>query len=76
MLTFLRPLLEGIVGREMFEERTEMIFNALQNPVINKQVNSFSVVPERIFWSFVVFQLVYVLFDTALIELFPELQQK
>ena len=56
MQSFLRPLLEGVVGKEMFEERTEMIFSSIQNPTINKQ-------------------LAYVLVDTALVELFPELKE-
>ena len=35
---FLRPILEKAVGKERYEEGVEFVFEALQNPVINKQV--------------------------------------
>lgn len=36
---FLRPLLVGVVGQELFEDRTKMVFEALQYPILNKQVH-------------------------------------
>ncbi len=37
---FLRPILERGVGKESYEGGVDAVFEALQNPVINKQVRS------------------------------------
>ncbi len=73
---FLRPILEKAVGKEQYESGVETVFDALQNPVINKQVRLFQVlcymencVKPMLFF----FQLAMFLFDIALAELFPEL---
>ena len=38
--TFLRPLIGLALGQENFSKGTELVFNSLQDPVINKQVIS------------------------------------
>lgn len=53
MKSFLRPLIEYGVGKNHFDEGVEVVFSALQNPTINKQ-------------------LAFVLLDTSVAELFPE----
>ena len=35
---FIRPLIQWITGKEKFESGTKFIFNALQDPIINKQL--------------------------------------
>ena len=36
---FLNPILGWAVGKDEYKEGVAMVFEALQNPVINKQVN-------------------------------------
>lgn len=52
---YLRPFVEFMSGRQNFEEGTQFVFDALQEPTLNKQ-------------------LVLVLFDIVISELFPELE--
>ncbi len=36
--SFLRPLLESVIGKDHYEGGMDLVFSGLQNPVINKQV--------------------------------------
>ena len=38
--TCLRPLIQTALGKENFETGTELVFNSLQDPKINKQVRN------------------------------------
>ena len=53
-MKFLRPLIQPLSGRNNYEDGIHFVFEALQDPVLNKQLS-------------------WVLVDTALTELFPEI---
>jgi len=53
-MKFLRPLIQPLTGRNNYEDGIHFVFEALQDPVLNKQLS-------------------WVLIDTALTELFPEI---
>lgn len=78
---FLRPLLQNVMDQASFNKGTSLVFDSLQNPVINKQVlvrhltpisrHEFGTVKQALIQP----QLAFALFDVAIGEVFPEILQ-